>query len=65
MKLNERCSRQGFDSPRLHQKCSKRDAGSEKVESGLIPTGKLEIKNTSDGGDQVSIGHQVRTWTAQ
>ena len=37
----------------------------EEVESGLITTGKLEIKNTFDGPDQVSIGHQVRIWTAQ
>ena len=54
--LNERCSRRGFDSRRVHQKYSKLDAGSEKGESGLITTSKLEIKNTFDGLDQVSIG---------
>ena len=41
--------------PRVHQKYSKLDAGSEKVESGLITTSKLEIKNTFDGPDPASI----------
>jgi hypothetical protein len=56
MKLNERCSGRGFDSHLVHQKYSKLDAGSVKVESGLITTGKLEIKNTFDGPDMVSTG---------
>jgi len=38
MKQSKRCSGRGFDSPRLHQKYSKLDAGSVKVESGLITT---------------------------
>jgi len=51
MKQREKCSGRGFDSLHLHQKYSKLDAGSKKVESGLITTSKLEIKNAFDGGD--------------
>ena len=50
MKQRETGSGRGCESPHLHQKYSKLDAGSKKVESGLIPTSMLEIKNAFDGG---------------
>ena len=51
MKQREKYSGRGCESRHLHQKYSKLDAGSEKVESGLITMSKLEIENTFDGGD--------------
>ena len=65
MKQRETGSGRGCESPHLHQKYSKLDAGSEKVESGLIATSMLEIKNAFDGGVQVSTGQRVTEWTAQ
>jgi len=52
--------RRGCKSPHLHQKYSKLDAGSMKVENGLITISRLEIKNTFDGGAPVSIGLDIR-----
>jgi hypothetical protein len=56
MKQREKCLGRGCESPHLHQKYSKLDAGSEKVESGLIATSMLEIKNAFDGPDLDSTG---------
>ena len=49
MKQREKYSGRGCESRQVHQKYSKLDAGSKKVESGLIATSMLEIKNTFDG----------------
>ena len=54
MKQSKKCSGQGFDSPLVHQKYSKLDAGSMNSESGLITISNLEAKNTSDGPVMVS-----------
>ena len=56
MKQREKYSGRGCESRQVHQKYSKLDAGSEKVESGLIATSMLEIKNTFDGPEIDSTG---------
>ena len=56
MKQREKCSGRGCESRQVHQKYSKLDAGSEKVESGLIATSMLEIKNAFDGPEIDSTG---------
>ena len=56
MKQREKYSGRGCESRHLHQKYSKLDAGSKKVESGLIATSMLEIKNTFDGPEIDSTG---------
>ena len=64
MKQREKCSGRGCESRQVHQKYSKLDAGSKKVESGLIATSMLEIKNAFDGPVMVSTGQRVTEWTA-
>ena len=65
MKRCKISSRRGGSARQVHQKYSKLDAESKKVESGLIATSMLEIKNAFDGPDTGSIGQRVTEWTAR
>ena len=62
MKQREKYSGRGCESRQVHQKYSKLDAGSKKVESGLIATSMLEIKNTLRNHSLCSLEYFYQTY---